>query len=386
MLRHRSAPVSIQTLSFDRPATGRGLLARLDLVLVLSTLVLAAVGVIMVYSATRDGQVAAGLSPHYYLIRQAIFVMVGVVAMVVLAWADYHWIEAVATFLYIGLILALLAMFAIGHSALGATRWIDIGPFQFQPSAFGALVEVGVVAAYCAQKPEGLERNDILKICAMQAVPILLVVKQPDLGSGIVMGVVLLVTLVMAGVPNRYLVGLVALLVLGAFVAVHFGLLKHYQLERLTGFLHQNTGLQSTTYNLHQSMSAIGAGGLFGTGLFKGAATNFALVPEQQTDFIFSAVGEQLGFVGSALVVALEGIVCWRILRAARSARDDFGRLLAIGAFTLLAFSVFQNVGMTVGIMPITGIPLPFLSYGGSATLAFFAAIGLTLSVQLRQR
>ncbi len=378
--------MSIDTLSFDRPATGRGLLARLDLVLVLCTLTLAGVGVVMVYSATRDGQVAAGLSPHYYLVRQAIFVVVGVVAMAVLALTDYHWIEAVATALYAGLVLALLAMFAIGHSALGATRWIDIGPFQLQPSAFGALVEAAVVAAYCARAPEGLERSDIVKILAMQAVPILLVVKQPDLGSAIVMGVVLVVTLVMAGVPNRYLLLLAALVVLAAFTVVHFGLLKHYQLERLTSFLHQNRGLQSTTYNLHQSMSAIGAGGLFGTGLFKGAATNFALVPEQQTDFIFSAVGEQLGFVGSSLVLLLEAIVCWRILRAARTARDDFGRLLTIGAFTLLAFSVFQNAGMTMGIMPITGIPLPFLSYGGSATLAFFAAVGLTLSVQLRQR
>lgn len=378
--------MSLSSLTFDRPATGRRLLGRLDLVLVTATLLLAAVGVVMVFSATRDGQAAAGLSTHYYLIRQAIFVVIGAIVMVVLAVVDYHWLEHAATVLFIGLVLALLAMFAIGHSALGATRWINLGPFQFQPSAFAALVEVAVVAAYCARRPEGLERGDILKILVMQAVPVLLVVKQPDLGSGMVMVVVLVVTLIMAGVPNRYLVLLLVLAVVGAFGMIHFHLLKAYQVQRLTGFFNQSKGSQTVNYNLQQSEAAIGSGGLFGAGLFHGVATNLAQVPEQQTDFIFSAVGEQLGFVGSAVVLLIEAVICWRVLHAAQVARDNFGRLLAIGAFTLLAFSVFENAGMTMGIMPIAGIPLPFLSYGGSATLAFFAAVGMAISVSLRQR
>ncbi len=378
--------MSISTLSFERPAEGRELAARVDIVLVLTTLVLAAVGVVMVYSATRDHQVALGLSSHYYLYRQALFVVLGTVVMVALTAIDYHWIEHAATVLYVAIVLALVAMFAIGHSALGATRWINLGPFQFQPSAFAVLAEIAVVAAFCARRTEGLERGDIVKILIAQAVPIVLVVKQPDLGSGIVLGVVLLVMLIMAGVPNRYMLLLLALAALAAFGMIHFGLLKHYQIQRLTSFLHQNTGSQSTTYNLHQSVAAIGSGGMFGTGLFKGLQTNLAFVPEQQTDFIFSAVGEQLGFVGSAAVLVLEGIICWRVLRSAQVARDNLGRLLSIGAFTLIAFSVFENAGMTMGIMPIAGIPLPFLSYGGSATLAFFAAVGLALSVQLRQR
>ena len=378
--------MSISTLSFERPVEGRQLVARLDVVLVLTTLVLAMVGVVMVYSATRDHQVALGLSSRYYLYRQALFVGIGVVVMVVAAALDYHWIEHASTVLYVGIVLALVAMFGIGHSALGATRWINLGPFQFQPSAFAVLVEIAVVAAFCARRSEGLERNDIVKILLLQVIPIVLVVKQPDLGSGIVLGVVLFVMLVMAGVPNRYLLALIALVVLAAFGMVHFGLLKHYQLQRLTSFLHQNTGAQSSTYNLHQSVAAIGSGGMFGTGLFKGLQTNLAFVPEQQTDFIFSAVGEQIGFVGSAAVLLLEGIICWRVLRAAAVARDTLGRLLAIGSFTLVAFSVFENAGMTMGIMPIAGIPLPFLSYGGSATLSFFCAVGLALSVQLRRR
>jgi len=378
--------VSISSLSFDRPASGRQMAARFDVVLVLTALILSAVGVVMVYSATRNDQVATGLSPHYYLERQAVFVVIGVVVMAVLAAVDYHWVEHGATALYLGIVLALLAMFAIGHSALGATRWINIGPFQLQPSAFAVLVEVAVVAAYCARRPDGLERGDIVKLLVLEAIPILLVEKQPDLGSAIVLGIVLLVMLIMAGVPNRYLLLLLAITALAGFGLIHFGLLKAYQLQRLTSFIHQNKGVQSTTYNLHQSVAAIGSGGLFGTGLFKGLGTNLAFVPEQQTDFIFSAVGEQLGFVGSAAVLVLEAIVCWRILRIAQSARDTCGRLLAIGAFTLIAFSVFENAGMTMGIMPVAGIPLPFLSYGGSATLSFFAAIGLSLSVQVRQR
>ena len=171
---------------------------------------------------------------------------------------------------------------------------------------------------------------------------------------------------------------------LGIFAIVHLGLLKPYQVQRLTNFLHQNAHSSGSTYNLHQSVAAIGSGGFWGAGLFHGPQTNLSYVPEQQTDFIFSAVGEQLGFAGAATVLALLGVVSWRILRAAQVARDPFGRLLATGAFMLIAFSVFENAGMTMGIMPIAGIPLPFLSYGGSATLSFFAAVGLALSVQLR--
>ncbi|MCK4177198.1 rod shape-determining protein RodA [Aciditerrimonas ferrireducens] len=377
--------MSVLTLPAERRAGVRRSWWRADPLLVGASLVLAAIGVVMVYSATRNGQAALGLGPHYFMERQAIFVVLGLVVMVVLAAVDYHWVEAASTVLYVGIVLALLAMFAIGHRALGATRWINIGPFQLQPSAFAVLAEICVVAAYCARRPEGLETRDLLKILFLQAVPIILVVKQPDLGSAIVLGVVLVVMLIMAGLPNRHLVALVLAAALAAFAMIHFGLLHHYQLERLTSFLHQNQGAQSTTYNLHQSVAAIGSGGLLGTGLFKGLGTNLAFVPEQQTDFIFSAVGEQLGFVGSVAVLVLEAVVCWRLLRAAQQARDDLGRLVAIGAFAFFAFSVFENAGMAMGIMPIAGIPLPFLSYGGSAAVAFFAAIGLALSVQLRR-
>jgi len=353
----------------------------------LTTLVVAAVGVVIVYSSTRTLAVLEGLSPHYYLYRQAAFVVVGAVAMLALAALDYHWLEHASAVIYVGIVLALLALFTpIGSTALGATRWIEVAGIQIQPSSFAILVLIVTVATFCARRPEGLERPDLIKVLALAAVPILLVVKQPDLASGIVMCVVLLVMLVVAGIPNRYLVLLLVSAVVGGFAVIHLGLLKSYQLERLTGFLNQRKNLQGDTYNLHQSVAAIGSGGFWGKGLFHGPQTNLNYVPSQSTDFIFSAVGEQLGFVGSASVILLLAIVSWRLLRAAQTSHDAFGRLLAVGSFTFVAFSAFENAGMSMGIMPVAGIPLPFLSYGGSATVAFFCAVGMGVSVHLRQK
>jgi len=375
----------LSTSLAHRPASGRPLALRVDFALLLSTLLAAGFGVVLVYSATRSKLAAADLNPHYFLTHQAAYVVVGGVFMIVLATLDYRWLEHASAVLYVTMILALLAMFTgIGSSALGATRWVQIGGVQIQPSAFATLVLIVTVATFCARRPEGLGRNDLLKVLALAAVPILLVVKQPDLGSAIVMAVVLLVMLVIAGIPNRYLLLLILLTVTGAFAVVHFKLLKDYQLTRITAVFHAGKNLQGTGYNVGQSVAAIGSGGSWGTGLFHGPQTNLAYVPEQQTDFIFSALGEQLGFVGAAGVLALLGVLSWRLLRSAQLARDAFGRLLAAGCFTLVAFSVFENAGMAMGIMPVAGIPLPFLSYGGSATVAFFSAIGIALSVQLR--
>jgi len=375
----------LSTSLAHRPAAGRPLALRVDITLILSTVIVAGLGVVLVYSATRSKLAAAGINPHYFLTRQAAYVAVGGVFMIVLAALDYRWLEHASAALYVAMILALLAMFTgIGSSALGATRWVQLGPVQVQPSAFATLVLIVTVATFCARRPEGLARNDVLKVLGLAAVPILLVVKQPDLGSGIVMAVVLFVMLVIAGVPNRYLLLLVLLTVTGAFAVVHFKLLKDYQLNRITAVFHVGKNLQSSGYNVGQSVAAIGSGGSWGAGLFHGSQTNLAYVPEQQTDFIFSALGEQLGFVGAAGVLALLGILSWRLLRSAQLARDAFGRLLAAGCFTLVAFSVFENAGMAMGIMPVAGIPLPFLSYGGSATVAFFSAIGIAISVQLR--
>jgi rod shape determining protein RodA len=266
-----------------------------------------------------------------------------------------------------------------------------VGPLQLQPSEFAVLALILAVASYCARREEeGLAWRDLFRLLIMAGIPIVLVLVQPDLGTAMIMVIVLLVMLAVAGLPIRILVMLLVGTVLVALVAVEGGLLHHYQIARLTSFLHQDTtssaALQNTAvYNLQQAKDAIGAGGMFGTGLLHGAATNLGYVPEQQTDFIFTAVGEQLGFVGATVVLGLLAIIAWRVLRAAQLARDSFGRLLCAGIFAFLAFSIFQNAGMTMGIMPITGIPLPFLSYGGTAVLCFFLGVGVALSVYARR-
>jgi len=374
MVHYAPAPTADRT---------RQLTARFDLVLVGGTVVLALIGVVMIYSATRGWLTLDGSDPHYFLKRQGIFMVIGLIVMVVVSQFDYRRFEQVSTVLYIGILVALVAVLAT-PARLGSQRWFPLGPLQLQPSEFATLVLIIAIATYCTRRPEGLEFRDLVRLVLMSALPILLVIKQPDLGTAIVMVVILMVMLAVAGMPGRYLV----LLIVGAVVlvvfAINVGLLQHYQIERLTSFISPNGASQSATYNVDQAKDAIAHGGVFGRGLFHGALTNLAYVPEQQTDFIFSAVGEQVGLVGAGVLLAIYGVVAWRILRTAQLARDNYGRLLCTGIFALLVFSVFENVGMNMGIMPVTGIPLPFLSYGGSAMIGFFAAIGIVISVHNR--
>ena len=362
-----------------------------DVLLVAAAVLVACVGVVMVYTATRGTLLSQGLDPHYYLKRQALFVVMGVVAMVAVAFIDYRRYEPVATAIYLLVVLSLLGVFVVGSHALGSQRWYSLGPLQLQPSEFAVLGLILVVATYCARRAEeGLAWRDVIRILMLASVPIVLVLAQPDMGTAIIMTIVLLVMLAVAGLPGRILVILGVGAVLVVLAALETGLLHHYQIARLTSFLnqdatHQSAARRTAIYNLQQAKNAIGSGGLLGTGLLHGPATNGGYVPEQQTDFIFTAVGEQLGFVGATAVLFLLGLIAFRVLRAAQLARDPFGRLLCTGIFTFLAFSVFQNAGMTMGIMPITGIPLPFLSYGGTAVLCFFLAVGVTLNVYARR-
>ncbi len=363
-----------------------------DLILVIATLLVSAVGVVMVYTATRGSLLAQGEDPKTFLKKQGLFVVLGVITMLVLALFDYRRLEPLATVLYWLIVLALVGVFVVGSSAQGAARWFSIGPLQLQPSEFAVLALILAVASYCARRDEeGLAWRDVFRLLIMSGIPIVLVLLQPDLGTAMIMVIVLLVMLAVAGLPIRILIMLLVGTVLVALVAVEGGLLHHYQIARLTTFLNPNNKstnpyVQSAIYNLQEAKNAIGSGGLFGSGIGHGAQTNLGYVPEQQTDFIFTAVGEQLGFVGAVGVLSLLGIIAWRVLHAAVVARDDFGRLICAGLFAFIAFSVFQNAGMTMGIMPITGIPLPFVSYGGTAVLVFFAAVGLALSVGARRR
>ena len=363
-----------------------------DYILVLATLLVSAVGVVMVYTATRGPLLTSGDDPKTFLKKQGLFVVLGVITMVLVALFDYRRLEPLATVVYWLTVLALVGVFAVGSRAQGAARWFSVGPLQLQPSEFAVLALILAVAAYCARRDEeGLAWRDVFRLLIMAGIPIALVLLQPDLGTAIIMVIVLLVLLAVAGLPIRILVMLFIGTAFVALVAVEAGLLHSFQIARLTTFLNpgaksSNPYVKSAIFNLQEAKDAIGSGGLFGSGIGHGAQTNLGYVPEQQTDFIFTAVGEQLGFVGAVGVLSLLGVIAWRVLHAAVVARDTFGRLVCAGLFAFIAFSVFQNAGMTMGIMPITGIPLPFLSYGGTAVLVFFAAVGLALSVGARRR
>ncbi len=363
-----------------------------DLILVVATLMVSVVGVVMVYTATRGPLLAQGDDPKTFLKKQGLFVVLGVVTMLVVAVFDYRRLEPLATVLYWLIVLALAGVFVVGSSAQGAARWFSLGPLQLQPSEFAVLALILAVASYCARREEeGLAWRDVFRLLVMAGIPIVLVLLQPDLGTAMIMVIVLLVMLAVAGLPIRILVMLIIGTLLVALVAVEGGLLHHYQIARLTTFLNPNKKstnpyVQSAIYNLQEAKNAIGSGGLLGSGIGHGAQTNLGYVPEQQTDFIFTAVGEQLGFVGAVGLLSLLGVIAWRVLHAAVVSRDIFGRLVCAGLFAFIAFSVFQNAGMTMGIMPITGIPLPFVSYGGTAVLVFFSAVGLALSVGARRR
>jgi rod shape determining protein RodA len=365
---------------------------RVDLVLVGASLLVAAVGVVMVYTATRDPLIAAGESPTTYLKRQAVWVVLGIAGMVVMAFVDYRRLESIGMLFY-GLSVFLLVVVMVPHlgkATQGSQRWFKVGPLQIQPSEIAVLALILAVATYCSRRSEGLAWRDVVRLVIMSAVPIALVLVQPDLGTAIVMSVVLLVMLAAAGLPNRILFILLVGAALVVLAALSAGVLHHYQITRITSFLHQDTrhlsqAQSAAIYNLEQSKTAIATGGMTGTGLFHGSQINLGYVPEQSTDFIFSAVGEQLGFIGASAVLGVLALICWRVLRAGQLARDPFGRLLCAGIFTFLAFSTFQNASMAMGLMPITGIPLPFISYGGTAVVAFFLGVGVALSVYARR-
>ena len=358
-----------------------------DLSLVIAVVLLAAYGLLMIYSATRVRLDEQGIDPTYYVQRQAMFVAVGLVVMTVVTLFDYRVYRDFALLVYGGTVgLLLLVLSPLGSEHKGQQASFDVGAFQLQPSEFAKVALVICLAAYVSTLREvDLDGRRMLGVLAVAGVPMSLIYLQPDLGTALVFGAILLGMLLIAGARARYLVALLVGVVVAMVLVVQLGVLKQYQLDRLTSFLDPKNDTQRSAYNLDQSKTAIGSGGFLGKGLFKGSQTNLSYVPEQHTDFIFTAVGEQLGFVGSAVLLGLFSLVVWRTWRAAVLARDIAGTLMCVGVIAMLTFQIFENVGMSMGIMPITGIPLPFLSYGGSSTVATFAAMGLVLNVHMRR-
>ena len=356
-----------------------------DLGLAVASIGVALFGLLMIYSATRDKLVAQGIDPAYYVKRQSAFVVVGIVAMVVVASVDYRRLRDFAPVLYVGSVFALLAILSpLGKRSKGAQAWFQVGAYQLEPSEFAKIALIVALAGILASYRGRLGSRELLIVLGLAAVPFALIYRQPDLGTALVLSAILFGVLLVAGVQSRHLAVLAVIGLVGVTLVIHFGALKKYQRDRLTAFLDSSSNVQAT-YNLNQSKIAISSGGVGGKGLFKGTQTNLSYVPEQQTDFIFTAVGEQLGLVGSALLLSLFVLMVWRTWRAATTARDATGTLICVGVLAMLVFQIFENVGMTMGIMPIAGIPLPFMSYGGSAIVASFCAIGLVLNVQMRR-
>jgi rod shape determining protein RodA len=366
----------------------------LDPILIVATLLIGVFGCVMVYTVTRDPLQAAGLSPEYYLKKQAIFMVIGLVVMAAVAAIDYRRYRDLAAPIYVLCVLALLAVYAVGHKSRGAQAWFQFGSYQLEPSEFVKIGFIVALATYCAAAKGHIRARALVVVLVLAAIPFVLIYKQPDLGTALVLAAVLVAVLLIGGLKARYLAALAVIAALLGVGAVHFHVLKSYQRDRLGAFVSSpdqpNTALLRSAaganeYNLAESKVAIGDGGITGKGIGKGTQTNLGYVPEQRTDFIFTAVGEQVGLIGSAVLLLLFAIVIWRTWRAATLAQDLVGTLICVGVLAMLVFQIFENIGMTMGIMPVAGIPLPLMSYGGSAVIATFAAIGLVLNVRMRR-
>ena len=373
-----------------RPREGLTLLQREralrpDLFLVISYLMLAALGIVMVYSASAPRLLALGIDPARDLRRQIVFVIVGVAVFVGASMIEARTLHIITPVLYIASVITLLIVLFAPERA-GAQRWIPVFGFQLQPSEFAKVAVILALSGLLAGiRGRALRWQDILRALVVVGIPAVMIFKQPDLGTMLVFGFMALVILFVGGTTWRQLAFIALVAVVGAVGVLRLGALKAYQLTRLTAFLDGTSDLAAANYNQLQSEIAIGSGGFLGKGLFEGTQTNLSFVPAQSTDFIFTAVGEQLGFVGGTIVIALFAVIVWRLLVSAVVSRDRYGQLISVGIASLLTFHVFVNIGMTLRLMPVTGLPLPFLSHGGSSFIAMSLALGLAHSVWMRR-
>ena len=366
-------------------------LRRLDWVLVAAATCLGVMGAVLVWSATRPRLEAAGGDPQAFLKRHALNLFLGLALGAIAALVDYRMLRAYAPIVYAASCLGLVAVLTpLGSVINGSRSWIEIGGgFQVQPSEFAKVALVVGMAMILGEKRDGEDDPrdiDVILVLGLAAVPMLLIFLQPDFGTMMVFVFTILGVLAVSGAPARWVVGLVTLGVAAGWAILHFDMLKPYQVERFTSFANPGADLGAAGYNVNQARIAIGSGGFRGSGLFKGTQTTGQFVPEQQTDFVFTVAGEELGFVGAGLILLLLAIVLWRGIQIAANAGDAFGTLVASGVVSWFAFQSFVNIGMTLGIMPVTGLPLPFVSYGGSSMFATMIAIGLLCNVHMRSR
>ncbi len=377
------------------PASGRspGLRtgwARVDWWLVLSAAALCTIGCVLVWSATAHRDDLTGGASHTYLVKQAVNVAIGAVLGGVIAATDHRWLRLWAPVVYLGSLAGLLAIFTpLGTTINGSHSWLLLGGMSVQPAELAKLGVIVGMALVLAERQEAARRarptdSDMLPALTIAALPALLVLAQPDLGTLMVLAAIVLGVVALSGAPRRWLLGLVAAAVALVALAIITGLLASYQLDRFRAFTDPSLDPRGAGYNTIQARVAIGNGGLLGQGLFHGSQTQSGFVPEQHTDFVFTVAGEELGMLGAGVVIALFAVLLWRALLIARRATDVFGRLAAVGVVCWFGFQSFQNIGMSLGIMPVTGVPLPLVSYGGTSMFASLMAVGLVLNVHLR--
>ncbi len=364
---------------------------RYDPVLFGCALALSLIGALLVWSATRGRLLAADDNPNNFLTRHLLNLAIGIV----LGWAvtrvDYRTLRAYTPLVYGVVITMLLVVLSpIGTTINGAKAWITLpAGFTIQPGEFAKIIVILAMAMVLSERDVGRDRPsdaDVRQALIWAAGPVALIMLQPDLGTVLIIGTIIVAVVAVSNARSRWVIGLLGGAVVAAMLAIALGVLDQYQLDRLLTFTDPERDLQGVGYNTAQARIAIGGGGLLGQGLFNGNQTQGAFVPYQQTDFVFSVAGEELGLLGATVIIGLVGVILWRGIQIARLARDPFGRLVAVGVVAWFAFQAFENIGMNLGIMPVTGVPLPFVSYGGTSMFAAWIGIGLLQSVHIRSR
>ncbi len=360
-------------------------LRNFDFVLFLASLALVAYGLVLIYSGSLPSYESAGAALSQPVTRQIVFAAVGVVIMLALTRTDYHLLGYGATGLYMGAIAALVFVLVISSTVYGSRRWIEIAGTPVQPSEITKLVLIIVLAKYLTDRQEQIGQvKTFLASLGIALVPAILVFAEPDLGSAVIFVAIWLAMVIIAGARSKHMLGLFASFAVAApFVLI--GLINDYQRERIATFLDPAKDPLGSGFNTLQAEIGIGSGGLFGKGLTQGTQTQLDYLRTQTTDYIFSVLGEELGFAGAVVLFALFVLLLWRGLQTATGCPDPFGRLLATGIVTFILFQVFINIGVNIRLLPVTGIPLPFISQGGSSLITLFIALGILQSIRVFQ-
>lgn len=355
-----------------------------DFVLPLTSLLLGLYGALLIYSATGVGEFQLTQDPYFYLRRQILFLIVGLILFFVVTVFNYAVLRGVWVWIYLLNFLGLTFLLFYGQEVHGSRSWLGWGSYGIQPSEFAKILIIITFAAFLSDRKGQIKSlKDVILSLIHVGIPIALILMQPDIGTSLVYIAILLGMMFVAGIRASYLIGFGIMGSAGVVVMVSLGLVKEYIVKRLIVFLNPAIDPLGVGYALNQSRIAIGSGELWGKGPFLGSQTHLNFVPEQHTDFIFSVLGEELGFMGALFLFLLYGLVIWRCLAIARKSRDLFGIYICVGVVSMLVFQIFINVGMTIGIMPIAGLPLPFLSYGGSSLISTLLGLGLVENVYI---